>query len=86
MDQELLKLVRCPVTKSPLGFADAATIETLNRKITRGTLYNRIGQLIETAIESGLVNEDQSLLLPIRNGITIMVADQAIPLADHEID
>ncbi|MEL7497387.1 MAG: hypothetical protein AAFN77_07225 [Planctomycetota bacterium] len=78
MDPELLKIVRCPVTKSTLSFAEESLIEQLNLQIKGGELFNRAGQAVENSISAGLVNEDGTLLLPIRNGIAIMVADQAI--------
>lgn len=80
MDQEFLKIVRCPVTKSSLEYADETTLASLNRKIENGELFNRVGQIVELEITSGLINADRTLLLPIRGGIAIMVADQAIVL------
>ena len=80
MDQEFLKIVRCPVTNSPLEYADESTLASLNHKIENGKLFNRVGQLVESKITSGLVNADRTLLLPIRGGIAIMVVDQAIVL------
>lgn len=80
MDSGLLKILRCPVTHSSLDYADQELIDRLNKAIGSGTLLNRAGQKIEEAVEKGLVNEEESLFLPIRNGIAIMVPDQAIPL------
>lgn len=81
MDLNLLNLVRCPVTQSRLRFAEDATIERLNQQIGERTLLNRSGALVESNIDAGLINEDGDLLIPIRQGITIMVSDQAIPLS-----
>ena len=79
-DPSLLELVRCPVTHSSLKLADDGLVQRINEKIQQGSLCNRAGQLLDQELEAGLVNEDRSLLLPIRGGIMIMVVDQAIEL------
>ena len=80
MKTEVLSLLRCPVTESSLTIADAGVVDALNQQIEAGTLTNRLGQVIEQPIESGLVNEDQSLLFAVRGEIMVLVADQAIEL------
>ena len=83
-DPDLIALIRCPVTKSPLTAASASLIEQLNLQIDAGSLVNRIGQTIDAKLDSGFVNEDRSLLLPVRGGIVILIADQAIELSEVE--
>lgn len=80
MNADFLKILRCPVTKSGLTIAEDSLIKKLNDSIEAGTLVNVAGQAVSESVESGLVNEDQSLFLPIRKGIAIMVQDQAIQL------
>jgi uncharacterized protein YbaR (Trm112 family) len=77
---EILKILRCPVTQSSLEIADDQTVETINAAIQAGTQVDRIGNVVSEKIESGLVNEDRSLLLPVRGEIAVLVADQAIKL------
>ncbi len=77
----LLNMIRCPVTHSDLEFVDQETLVKLNEQISRGELVNRLGQTVEGKLESGLVNADASLLLPIRGGIVVLIADQAIALS-----
>lgn len=78
---EILKTLRCPVTQSPLKMADAGTIAQINLAIEAGTQVDRVGNAVAEKIESGLVNQDRSLLLPIRGEIAILVSDQAINLS-----
>ena len=80
LSNALLKLVRCPVTQSSLSPVDAGTLADLNQKISARSLLNRAGQVVELPLESGLVNGDRTLLLPVRNGIVIPVSEQAIDL------
>jgi uncharacterized protein YbaR (Trm112 family) len=76
----LLELVRCPVTQSDLTVAEPELLERVNELITNRQLANRIGQTITVGVESGLVSADRSWLVPIRGGIVVLIADQAIPL------
>ena len=77
---QLLEMIRCPVTHSNLKVASTDLLEDLNQQIANGKIVDRIGQTIQGALESALVNQDDSLLLPIRGGIVILIADQAISL------
>ena len=76
----LLQMIRCPVTKSDLSVASEQLVSDLNEQISSRKLFNQLGQVVEVPIEGGFVNQDQSLLLPVRGGIVILIADQAIPL------
>ena len=76
----LLQMIRCPVTKSDLRVASEQLVSDLNEQISSRKLFNQLGQVVEVPIEGGFVNQDQSLLLPVRGGIVILIADQPIPL------
>ncbi len=76
----LAEMIRCPVTKSDLTKAMPELLATVNEAIAQGLVVNQVGQLVEVKVESGYVNEDASLLLPIRGGIVILISDDAIPL------
>lgn len=79
-NSDLSQMIRCPVTKSDLVPAEDELTQKLNQLIATGELVNRIGQKVDVPIEAGFVNEDQSLLLPQRGRIVILISDQAIPL------
>jgi len=80
LDKELLDLLVCPETQTPLTLADPALLERLNRAIAAGVVRNRGGQSVEEPLESGLVREDGTLLYPILDGIPVMLIEEAIPL------
>ena len=84
-DHDLIAILRCPVSKSPLSVAPTSLIDQLNLQIEAGTLVNCVGQTVGSKLDGGLVNQDQSLLLPIRGGIVILVTDQAIGLTGNHI-
>ncbi|MEM7782731.1 MAG: hypothetical protein AAF623_05200 [Planctomycetota bacterium] len=75
---QVLDLIRCPVTKSALTEADAAEISEINSAIDARQVFNRLGQAESQKIDGGYFNEDRSLLLPVRDGIIILVSDQAL--------
>ena len=79
-DPDFVAVIRCPVTKSPLSSAPESVIERLNQQIEAGTLVDCIGQTVNIKLDGGFINEDQSLLLPVRGGIVILIGDQAIGL------
>lgn len=81
----LIQMIRCPVTKSDLSVAREQVVLDLNNQIENRKLLNRLGQVVEVPIDSGFVNQDQSLLLPVRGGIVILIADQAIPLSESSV-
>jgi uncharacterized protein YbaR (Trm112 family) len=79
-DPELIHMIRCPITKSSLAPASPSLIEDMNRRIADGTLVNRMGQAVTDKLDGGFVNSDESWLLPVRGGIVVLIADQAIQL------
>jgi uncharacterized protein len=77
---DLLKIICCPETHQPIAPADPELIEQLNRKAAAGQLRNRRGDAVLDKMDTGLLREDGKFLYPIRNGIPIMLMDEAIPL------
>lgn len=80
MTPELLAILRCPETRQPLAVAEAAVIARLNAQLAAGTLRNAAGQGIAANLEAGLLREDGRALYPVRNGVPVLLVDEAIPL------
>jgi len=80
LDPELLEILVCPETKAPVHLADEGLLKRVNAEVSEGRLANRAGEKVDEPLEGGLVREDGMVLYPIREGIPIMLIDEAIVL------
>ncbi|MBX3413584.1 MAG: Trm112 family protein [Pirellulales bacterium] len=77
---ELLEILVCPENHTRLTRADGELIRRLNEAVAAGRLRNRSGARVEERLDDGLVREDGTLLYAVRDGIPVMLVDEAIPL------
>lgn len=80
IDEKLLAMIQCPISHQSLVLADPELIENLNQKIAQGTLRDTSDQVIEIALDEGLLSADGARLYPVRGGIPTLIADNAIDL------
>jgi len=78
--EELLALLRCPQTMQSLSLASVEQLAQIEATRTAGKLRDRAGRTVKEPIYGGLVREDGSLLFPIRDGIPVLLLDDALPL------
>jgi uncharacterized protein YbaR (Trm112 family) len=78
---DLMEILCCPESRQALTLASPEIIERLNRQIAPGTLRNRAGRAVEAPLEGGLIRSDGQYLYPIREGIPVLLVDEAIPLS-----
>lgn len=83
-DSSLLNILCCPVTRQPLSLADDECLAMLNAAIEAGHLQNVAGEKITELLTEALVTEDKSKVYLIREGIPVLLADEAValPLGD----
>jgi uncharacterized protein len=79
--KQLVSILVCPTDRTPLSVADDRVIARLNRAIAAGRVSNRAGRLIDQPVNGGLLRLDKTVLYPILDGIPVLLADEAIELA-----
>ena len=80
IDQELLKILVCPVDHTPLRLADARLLARLNRAIAAGRVRNVAGRIVIDSLKEGLVRQDEARLYPVVDDIPVLLVEEAIPL------
>ena len=73
----LIPLLRCPITGGTVAPAPEGLFRSLNAAQREGTLRNRNRELPEP-FESGLVTGDGAWFYPIRSGIPVLLAGEAV--------
>ena len=82
VDPELIQILVCPESKQSLEESDADMVRGINVAVAAGTIRNRAGEVVREPLDGGLVREDGKFLYPVREGIPIMLIDEAIALSD----
>jgi uncharacterized protein YbaR (Trm112 family) len=81
MEKESPTILVCPTDHTPLIKADERVVTRLNRAIAAGRVTNRAGRRVDQPIDGGLLRSDKTFLYPILDGIPVLLADEAISLA-----
>lgn len=70
----------CPETHQKLTPVSGELLEQLNRRIHERSLTTRSGETISSTAEAALVTEDRQRVYLIRQGIALLLADEAVSL------
>ena len=84
-NNDLLQLLVCPESRTRLSLGEPELLlERLNQAVAKGLLKNKAGRILEARLDGVLVREDRQVAYPIVDQIPLMLADEAIPLAQLE--
>ena len=80
ISNELLSILKCPVTGSPLQLAEDQLVSKVNSAIDEERARSRLEQKVQEQVEGGLTTDEQTWMYPIRDGIPTLVLEEAIDL------
>ncbi len=80
ISQDLIALLVCPESRTPLRRAPEALIERINGAIDAGRLRNRAGNHLTERVVEALVREDSVLVYLVRDGIPNLLIDESLEL------
>lgn len=78
IDKDLLEILACPETHQSLSQAGQDLLKKVNDWIASGNATNKGGKKVEEALAGGLVREDGQVVYPIRDGIPVLLIDEAL--------
>lgn len=72
MKNEILSILRCPITNSVLRVMSKGEVEKVNKKIRGNNQFHLNGLLAKKVIKQGLISEDGNYVYPVIDGIIIL--------------
>ena len=75
-----IELLRCPISAQTMKAAPENVVRVLQERQQVGALRTRGGELADP-FEDGLITADGAWFFPIRSGIPVMLASEAIAIS-----
>jgi uncharacterized protein YbaR (Trm112 family) len=81
IDQRLIDLLCCPVSKVPVIPATARQVEYVNQQVAAGSVKTVAGAAVSTALDAALLTTDGKVLYRVDDGIPVMLPEEGIGTA-----
>ena len=80
IDQKLLDILCCPVTKQPVFPLTETDLALVNDAIATGKISHADESSVETPLTEGLITRNRQHIYRIDDGIPVMLEDESIPV------
>ena len=80
VDPELLTILRCPESLQAVRLAEDSLVLRLSELAQKGGLKNLKGEKVPPNFEAILIRQDGQRGYLVRDGIPVMLIDEAVPL------
>jgi uncharacterized protein YbaR (Trm112 family) len=78
IDGQLLEILCCPVSKTPLVRLPPDKLKKLNAAITAGEVQYVRGEAVTDPLREGLMTEDARVIYPVVDNIPILLEEKGI--------
>ncbi len=82
ISRDILRILRCPQTHTPLHLVPSDTVAALNARIRDRQVRNQAGDVLERELRGALVNADQSLAYPIYEHGPTLIVEESLRIAE----
>ena len=84
IDQKLLDLLSCPVSKAPRTPLSAKQLDALNAALSQGKVQNVDGQTLSGTVQAGLISTDGKVIYRMEDGIAVLLPEEGIGTTQFE--
>jgi uncharacterized protein len=78
IDQRLLDILCCPVSRVPVTPLAKGQLAELNRRIATGAVATVTGVSVSSPLAEGLITTDGKVIYRVDDGIPVMLPDEGI--------
>jgi len=78
IDGNLLEILCCPVSKTPLTRLSAGRLRALNQAIASGEVSYVRGEAVTELLQEALITEDSRVIYPVVDEIPILLEEKGI--------